>query len=135
MAEDVLQVLGIPVTRSGNQLEINGHRISIVEACNGLRLFFTICMVSYLVAFFVSLKVYVRVLMVVLSPVSAIVCNVIRLVATAYIFGYMTQETGETFHNLAGWFMIPTAFVLLCLVVWALKWALVPISPFTLPRD
>jgi len=133
--EDILTVLGVPVTRSARQLTVNGHDISIVEACNGLRLFFSLVMVSYLVAFFMSLKLYVRVLLVVLSPVSAILCNIVRLVPTALFYGYSSAAVGEGFHEGAGWGMLVVGFVLNFTVVWALRWALVPVSPFTLARD
>lgn len=136
VTEDLMTVLGVAdVTRSGNQLYVNGQEVSIVEACNGLRLFFTIVMVQYLVAFFMSLKGCVRVLLVVLSPVSAIVCNVLRLVPTVWIMGNGSPETATVFHEVAGYAMLPLAFVLNFAVVWALRWALVPVSPFTLARD
>jgi exosortase/archaeosortase family protein len=71
----------------------------------------------------------------VLSPVSAIVCNIIRLIPTAWIIGTQSQKMGEDFHDIAGWAMLAVAFVLLYAIVWALRWALVPVSPFTLARD
>lgn len=135
ITEDVLMTLGVPVIRSGNQLFVNGQPISIVEACNGLRAFFTLVMVSYLVAFFVPLKLYVRALLVLMSPISALACNVPRLVATALIYGYGTKEMGSSFHEAAGWGMLVLALGLNFTVVWALRWAMVPISPFTLARE
>jgi exosortase len=135
ITEDLLNVFGIPATRSGNQLFVNGRAISIVEACNGLRGFFTLVMVAYLVAFIVSLRVYVRVLLVALSPVAAIICNVIRLVLTVGIYGYMSGPAGDAFHDMSGWIMLPLAFAMLYGVVGALRWAMVPVSPFTLARD
>ena len=87
VTQDIMNVLGMEVIRSGNQLIVNGKPVLIAEACNGQRLFFTICMVSYMVAFFISLKVYVRILLLVLSPVSAILCNILRLIPTVWIIG------------------------------------------------
>lgn len=135
VTQDLMNVLGMDVERSGNQLIVNGHEITVAEACNGLRLFFPICMVSYLVAFFVSLKMYVRVLILLLSPVSAIVCNIIRMIPTAWMIGTHGEKLGMEFHDAAGWAMLGIAFVLLYSIVWMLRWALVPVSPFTLARD
>ncbi|HVT80222.1 MAG TPA: exosortase/archaeosortase family protein [Phycisphaerae bacterium] len=135
VTQDIMGVLGMDVQRTGNQLLVNGKQVLIAEACNGLRLFFPIIMVVYLVAFFVSLKFYVRMLMVALSPVAAILCNIIRLIPTVWIIGYGNEEFAHDFHDLAGWAMLAIAFVLLYSIVWVLRWALVPVSPFTLARD
>jgi len=135
VTQDILNVLGVDVTRSGNQLLVNGKEILIVEACNGLRMFFTLVMVSYLVAFFVSLRGYVRILLVALSPLSAVLCNVIRLVPTVWVIGYGSKGIADDFHTASGYIMLPVAFVMLFAIVWALRWAMVPVSPFTLARD
>ena len=135
VTQDILNVLGVDVTRSGNQLLVNGKEVLIVEACNGLRMFFTLVMVSYLVAFFLALRGWVRFLVVAASPVSAIVCNVIRLVPTVWVIGYGSEKVADDFHTAAGYVMLPVAFLMLFVIVWALKWAMVPVSPFTLARD
>lgn len=133
--QDIMNVLGMDVHRSGNELSINGHAVTIVEACNGLRLFFTIILVLYLVAFFMSLRWYMRVLLLISAPVAAVVCNVIRLVPTVWLFGTNNARFAEEFHELAGWAMLPLAFALPFAAVLALRWAMVPVSPFTLARD
>ncbi len=133
---ELLTVLGMTdVELSANQLTVHGHPIMIVEACNGLRLFFTLVLVCFAVAFSMPLKTYVRVLLLLASPVAAIVANVIRLVPTAYITGVYSREVSETFHDVAGWVMLPVAFAMMYAIVWALEWALVPVGPFTLARD
>jgi exosortase len=135
ITEDLLNVLGIPAMRSGNRLIVNGRAITIVEACNGLRSFFALVMVSYLVAFITSLRGYVRVMLLVLSPLAAIASNVIRLLATVWAYGFVSESAGNTFHGVAGWIMLPVAAGLLYASVAALRWAMVPVSPFTLARD
>lgn len=133
---ELMTVLGVAeVTRSGNQLYVNGQEVLIKEACNGMRLFFTIFMVQYLVAFFMSLKPYARILVLVITPVSALLCNVVRLVPTVYLMGNGSHEVAAVFHEVAGYAMLGLAFVLNFAVIWALRWALVPVSPFTLARD
>jgi exosortase len=135
VTQDVSNVLGFAVERSGNQLEVNGQQVTIVEACNGLRMFFTLVLVSYVVAFSMPLRGYVRVLMVAASPVSSIVCNVVRLVPTVWVMGHMSHEQGAQFHDIAGWVMLPVAFAALYAIVWVLRWAMVPVGTFTLARD
>src|SRR5436305_9324173 len=46
-AQQVCDVLGIYVNRSGNLLSINGVDVTIAEACNGMRMLLTLFMVCY----------------------------------------------------------------------------------------
>jgi exosortase len=128
----IFEILGASVTRSGNALTVNGIRVEIVEACNGLRMVFALVLVSYAFAFGTPLKEYVRWIVVGLSPVSAILCNVVRIVPTVWVYGYFPREIGETFHNVTGWVMLPIAFLMLLGIVRALRWALVPLTHYTL---
>lgn len=133
---EVCSTLGMDVHRTGNVLEANGKPVEIAEACNGLRSVFALTLVSFAVGFGLPLRWYVRVLIVVGSPISAIVCNVVRLVPTVWAFANLHGETAETyFHSLGGWLMLPIAFLLLMAIVKLLQWALVPVNTYTLAYD
>lgn len=128
----IFDVLGEPVERSGNKLSINGRDVEVVEACNGMRLVFTLVLVSYAFAFGEPLKHYVRLIILVVSPASAILCNVIRLVPTVWMHGYWTPEWAGRFHDAAGWVMLVVAFLLLMGIIRALRWAMIPVQHYTL---
>jgi exosortase len=132
--QTVFDVLGEPIQRTGNQLSINGTVVNVAEACNGMRMVFTLILVSYAFAFGEPLRGYVRFLILAASPLSAIVCNVIRMVPTIWFFGH-AKSIAEPFHNLAGWIMLGIAFLLLMAIIRLLKWALIPVSPYMLAMD
>ena len=73
-----------------------------------------------------------RVLVVLLSPLSAVLCNVIRLVPTVWVFGSFPAEVAEKFHDLSGWVMLFIGFLLLMAVIRLLRWFAVPVTPFSL---
>jgi exosortase len=129
------EVLGVPVERTGNLLSIQGQHITVAEACNGLRMVFALVLVSYAFAFGEPLRNYVRFLILAMSPLSAIVCNVIRMVPTLWWYGFGTQKAAERFHDLAGWIMLGVAFLLLMGIIRVLRWALVPVSRYTLAAE
>ncbi len=132
VTQNLLETFGVAVTRSGNVLSVNGNPITIAEACNGLRMVFMLVLVSYLFAFSSPLRNWVRLVIVALSPVSAIVCNIIRLIPTVWAFGYLNRETADLyFHQLGGWVMPFVGFILLWVVIKALRWALVPVARYT----
>jgi exosortase len=133
--QEVCDLAGLPMERSGNLLRINGVDVAIVEACNGMRMTFALLLVSYAFAFSTPLRSYVRVLLVVLSPVSAVACNVVRLVPTVWVYGNWSVDTAELFHDISGWVMLLASFLLLMLLIRLLRWAAVPITPCTLARE
>jgi exosortase len=132
--QTVFDILGEPIQRTGNQLSINGTVVNVAEACNGMRMVFTLVLVSYAFAFGEPLRGYVRFLILAASPLSAIICNVIRMVPTIWFFGH-AKTIAEPFHNIAGWIMLGIAFLLLMAIIRLLKWALIPVSPYMLAMD
>lgn len=132
VTQGVMEIMGIAVERSGNRLAINGHDVTVAEACNGMRMVFALVLVSYAFAFSMPLRNIVRLIVLVASPLAAMMCNVIRLVPTIWFFGYATQSFANSFHNFSGWVMLPIAFVLLLGIIRALRWALVPVARFNL---
>lgn len=135
VTQTLLEVLGWPTELSGNVLRINDREVGIAEACNGLRMVFALVLVSFTFAFGTPLKTYVRVIVLAISPLSAIVCNVIRLAPTVLVYGYTTTEVGEQFHDISGWVMLAISFLILMAIIRLLQWALVPVTRHTLAYD
>ncbi len=131
----VLELFGTDVQRAGNLLMVNGVQVAIAEACNGMRMVFALLLVSYGFAFGTPLRQYVRFLILAVSPLSAIACNVIRLIPTVLVYGHMTDAFAEKFHDATGWLMLPVAFLILLGIIRLLRWALLPVSPFTLAYE
>jgi len=128
----VLETMGFYVERSGNLVNINDMPVAVAEACNGMRMVFALVLVSYAFAFSVPLRNSVRLLVLLLSPVAAILCNVIRLTPTVILYGNAPKAYADGFHDIAGWLMLPVAFLMLLGATRALRWAMVPTYRFTL---
>ena len=135
VTQTLLEVLGWPTELSGNVLRINGQEVGIAEACNGLRMVFALVLVSFAFAFGTPLRTYVRLIVMAISPLSAILCNVVRLIPTVWFYGYTTTEVGNQFHAISGWVMLAVAFLILMGVIRLLQWALVPVTHYTLAYD
>jgi len=115
-------LMGIDVVRHGNLLQYNGHDIAVAEACNGMRMVWALFLVSFVVAFGSPLKPWVRVAILVVSPLSAVICNVLRMAPTVLAYGHWSIESADLFHDLSGWAMIVLAFVLLLGFLELLRW-------------
>lgn len=136
VTQNVLDIIGASdVSRSGSILSINGHRVAIAEACNGMRMVFSLFLVSYGYAFGTPLRNRVRAAIILASPFSAILSNVIRLVPTVWIYGNASEHFAKDFHNIAGWAMLGVSFLILTAVIGILRWARIPVTRYTLIYD
>jgi exosortase len=128
----VLQVCGVVNTEvSGNALKINGQPVFVAEACNGLRMVFSLILVCFAFGFAMPLRNFVRVLILLASPLAAIFCNVVRVPLTVWVYGYRPQYF-ESFHEFAGWAMLFLAFGLLYGIIKLLQWAMIPVTEYPL---
>jgi exosortase len=132
ISEVILEVAGIPVDRSVNQLTVNGKPVEIAEACNGLRMVWPLILMSYAFSFGLPLRNGVRFVLLLASPLSAIFCNVVRILPTIWVYSHHTDDVGEKFHNYSGWLMLPIAFLLLLGIIKLLDWAMLPVRRYTL---
>lgn len=132
ITEVILEVAGIPVERSVNWLTVNGKPLEIAEACNGLRMVWPLILMSYAFSFGLPLRNSVRIVLLLASPLSAIFCNVVRILPTVWVYSHHTDEVGLTFHDASGWLMLPIAFLLLLGIIKLLDWAFIPVRRYTL---
>ena len=131
ISELVLNAGGVAVTRSGNLLRVGGQAVNIAEACNGLRMVFALILVSYFFCFALPLRNPVRFMILLASPFAAILCNVIRILPTVWLYG-QSEHAGRVFHDYSGWLMLPISFLILLGIIAALRWAMVPVMRYTL---
>jgi exosortase len=127
-----LQIVGIDTQVRGNTLDINNTTVTVAEACNGMRGLFALIMVAYTFAFALPLRQWVRIIVLICSPLAALICNILRTVPTIWLYGNYPQNIADEFHNWSGWAMLPVAFLMLYAIIRLLKWAGVPVVRYPL---
>lgn len=127
LTQSVAEVIGIDMQRSGSILSLNGTEVAVAEACNGMRMVFTLFLACYMAAFVTPLRNSYRILMLALAPVVAVACNVIRLIATVWVFAHFSLGQAQLFHTVTGWVMVVFAFLLLVNLAWLSQWAGIPV--------
>ena len=85
-----IDFLGMAVHRQGNVIYLPGTVLEVVDACSGLRSLISLLALGVLIAYFSSLRAWRRWVLVFSAIPIAILSNVIRLVATAFL----TQTIG-----------------------------------------
>jgi exosortase len=113
VAETALGLLGIPVLRDGNILELASQKLSVVEACSGIRSLLSLSFLSLVYAYFFDKRVWMRwVLLAATIPV-AIIANAGRVTITGVLSEIDPQLAQGFFHSLEGWIIFLIALVML----------------------
>lgn len=123
----MIQTVGVPAIAEGNIISLGDSQIGVAEACNGLRnmmLFVAVCTAA---AFFMKRSLLEKVIVVLSAAPIAIIANLVRITATAVLHSMSHHEIANTtYHDLAGWFMMPLAVVLLWIELAVLRRIFVP---------
>lgn len=113
VAESVLSFVGIPVLRDGNVLELASQRLSVVEACSGIRSLLSLGFLSLIYAFFFDRKVWMRWVLLVATIPIAIAANASRVTLTGILSDYRPDLARGAFHLFEGWVLFIVALTLL----------------------
>jgi exosortase len=139
----VMRLVGIPVLREGNIIELyplgslTTKRLEVVEACSGIRSLMTLVTLAVVFAYFTSpshgggaggpdgdprrsrYAVWRAVLIVAAAVPIAIITNAARVSGTGVLARYYgTQVADGFFHEFSGWVIYIVAFLLLFAFGW-----------------
>lgn len=129
ITEVLMDLIAQPVTRHGNVLQINGIDVAVAEACNGMRMVVALALVAYAFAFTMPLRPWVRVAILLASPLVALFANVIRLGPTVLFYGYTSEEVADFAHDVSGWAVLIVALGVMWGSVALCRWLDLPIEP------
>ena len=73
------------VVREGNILDVAGRRVSVLEACNGMRYLLSLGFVAVVFAYLSDTKPWMRVALLLAAVPIAIVANALRVAAAAWL--------------------------------------------------
>jgi exosortase len=130
-----MELFGFQVGRLGNVLLVNGEQVAVAEACNGMRLVFSLTIVVYAFVFSVPLRLGTRIVLILLSPLVALIANVVRLIPTSVLYGITDPSRAELFHDISGWAMLPLALIALISLLKLFNWLYLPCNSFRLARQ
>lgn len=126
-----LELLGITVSAQGNVLVLNDEvSVAVAEACSGLRMLTAFVVVAFVFAYTVRRPKWQKVTLVGSSVLIAVACNLVRLVATAFLFLEVNGDFAKRFfHDFAGWTMMPLAIGMLAAELWIMSRLVEPNQP------
>jgi exosortase len=113
IAEHTLSAVGIPVLRDGNILELPSQRLSVVEACSGIRSLLSLTFLSLVYGYFFDNKTWMRWVLLVLTVPIALTANAFRVTITGILSEVNPELAQGLFHSLEGWVIFMIALVML----------------------
>lgn len=113
VAETILSLVGIPVLRDGNVLELASQKLSVAEACSGIRSLLSLSFLSLVYAYFFDQKVWMRWALLFSTVPIAIAANAARVSFTGVLSEIRTDLAQGFFHTLEGWVLFLVALAIL----------------------
>jgi len=117
VAEQSLQLFGIPVLRDGNVIHLADTSLEVAEACSGIRSLISLLALGTIFAYFTKKMLWQRALLIFLCFPIAIFVNAFRVSATGVLANYYGISVAQGFfHDFSGYLLFLVAFVLMVVV-------------------
>lgn len=123
IAERALEVLGYSVLREGNILELPGVRLSVVEACSGMRSIFSLAFFSVAFTKLAGERWWVCLLILPLTIPIAVLLNAARIVSTGMVSAVDAPLAAGRWHSAAGWVSSLSGMAAVVVLAQAVSWA------------
>ena len=137
---EILCLIGIPSTQSGNLVQIENGTIDIAEACSGIRSLQAMVMISLFIGELFRLKPARRLLLLVIGLSVTLLANVMRTVTLSGIGFKQGLSAVDRYHDFAGFAVLAASLLITLFAAFLLRPSRVtppPLessgSPFPLP--
>jgi exosortase len=113
VAATVLELVGIPVLRDGNVLELPSQKLNVVEACSGIRSLLSLTFLSLVYGYFFDKKVWMRVVLFLAVVPIAIAANAGRVTITGIMSEMNPEWAHGAAHTASGWVIFMMALFMM----------------------
>lgn len=115
VAETALSLLGVPVLREGNVLELPSQKLSVVEACSGIRSLLSLSFLSLVYGYFFDRRGWMKWALLGATIPIAVAANAARVTITGLLSERDPELARGFFHSAEGWIIFMVALALLLL--------------------
>lgn len=113
VAAAALEILGVPVLREGNVLELPSQKLNVVEACSGIRSLLSLSFLSLVYGYFFDGRAWMRVTLLILTIPIAIAANAGRVTLTGLLSETNPELAQGILHTAQGWVIFMIALAIL----------------------
>jgi exosortase len=123
LASGLLSLVGVPVLREGNVINLPSLSLDVVEACSGLRSLVSLVTLAVFYGYLFEWRNSRRLLLVLSSIPIAVAANGFRIMGSGVLGEYWSPDKAEGFfHMFSGWLVFVLSLGLLVLFHKILRW-------------
>jgi exosortase len=116
IAAGLLPLLGVPVLREGNVINLPAMVLEVAEACSGIRSLLSLATLAIIYGYLMESRNSIRVGLALASLPIAVAANSLRIVGTGLLVQYWDPEKAEGFfHVFSGWLIFVISLLMLFL--------------------
>ena len=110
----ILPLLGVPVLREGNVINLPAMALEVAEACSGIRSLMSLIALAIIYGYLMEKRLWVRWVLAFASVPIAVAANSVRIIGTGLLVQYWDPEKAEGyFHASWGWIIFVISLVML----------------------
>lgn len=114
LASTTLALLGVPVLREGNVIQLPAMSLEVVEACSGIRSLMSLGTLAIIYGYFLESGFWRRLLLALGAIPIAVAANSLRIVGTGLLGHYWDPDKAMGFfHTFSGWLIFVMSLGLL----------------------
>lgn len=123
LAAGMLPLLGVPVLREGNVINLPAMSLEVAEACSGIRSLVSLITLAIIYGYLTEKTRSVRLLLAIAAVPIAVCANALRIVGTGLLVQYWGPDKAQGFfHLFSGWFLFLLSLAMLFLLHQVLSW-------------
>jgi exosortase len=113
-ATGLLSLAGVPVLREGNVIRLPAMSLEVVEACSGIRSLISLTSLAVVFAYFLEVRIWKRVALVIAAIPIAVAANGLRIMGTGLLVQYWDPDKAQGFfHEFSGWVIFLFSLIML----------------------
>jgi exosortase len=113
----VLPILGVPILREGNVINLPAMALEVAEACSGIRSLMSLLTLAIIYGYLMEKRLWIRWLLALASVPIAVLSNSIRIIGTGLLVQYWDADKAEGyFHASWGWIIFIISLLMLYLL-------------------
>lgn len=110
----LLPLLGVPVFREGNVINLPAMPLEVADACSGIRSLLSLTSLAIMYGYLLEKRIKVRVILALASVPIAVAANALRIVGTGLLVQYWDPDKAEGFfHAFSGWLIFVFSLLML----------------------
>jgi len=122
LSAGLLPLLGVPVLREGNVINLPAMPLEVAVACSGIRSLLSLTTLAIMYGYLLEDRIVIRVVLALASIPIAVAANGLRIVGTGLLVQYWDPDKAEGFfHLFSGWLIFVVSLLMLFLLHQGLK--------------